>query len=230
MRSTLENKTVRPGLLSYSFYRSDRQSVRRRSAKAAPKPHRHGHAIVGLLLVMVAGFGLFVGYRTYQARQQKAVPPPAAAQAAAVAAGPQECAGNGEARLIVVSISKRHLWACDKRAVRYNAPVVTGMEFIPADKTPRGTYHIYAKQTDTVLTGTDSTGTWRDPVYYWMPFLNNEHGTFGFHDATWRPASDFGNTDPNTPKASHGCVNLPLGAAKWLYNWAPAGTTVTVKD
>jgi lipoprotein-anchoring transpeptidase ErfK/SrfK len=25
---------------------------------------------------------------------------------------------------------------------------------------------------------------------------------------------------------SHGCVNLPTDAAKWVYNWAPMGTTV----
>jgi lipoprotein-anchoring transpeptidase ErfK/SrfK len=232
MRSTLENKTVRPGLLTYSFYRSDQQPFSRRpAAQPAKSSHRHGHAVVGLVLLMVAGFGLFAGYRTYQAhQQQKPTSPAAVAQAAAVAAGPQECAGNSEDRLIVVIIQKRHLWACQKQAVRYNAPVVTGMEFIPSDKTPRGTYHIYAKQTGTVLTGTDSTGSWRDPVYYWMPFLDNQNGTFGFHDATWRPASDFGNIDPNTPKASHGCVNLSLATAKWLYNWAPVGTTVTVKD
>jgi lipoprotein-anchoring transpeptidase ErfK/SrfK len=104
------------------------------------------------------------------------------------------------------------------------------MEFLPADLTPRGTYHIYAKQTDTTLTGSDSTGSWNDPVKYWMPFLDNEHGTYGFHDATWRDNNEFGNVDPNSKDASHGCIELPLGASQWLYEWSPVGTTVTVKN
>jgi lipoprotein-anchoring transpeptidase ErfK/SrfK len=63
-----------------------------------------------------------------------------------------------------------------------------------------------------------------------MPFLQNKHGTYGFHDATWRNNSDFGNIDPNSKDASHGCVELPLNASHWLYEWAPVGTTVTIKN
>jgi len=29
---------------------------------------------------------------------------------------------------------------------------------------------------------------------------------------------------------SHGCVNLPVGVAEFLYKWAPMGTEVTVQD
>jgi lipoprotein-anchoring transpeptidase ErfK/SrfK len=27
---------------------------------------------------------------------------------------------------------------------------------------------------------------------------------------------------------SHGCINLPLNSAAWLYGWAPPGTPVQV--
>jgi len=27
---------------------------------------------------------------------------------------------------------------------------------------------------------------------------------------------------------SHGCVNLPMDVAAWMYDWAPVGTPVTV--
>ena len=27
---------------------------------------------------------------------------------------------------------------------------------------------------------------------------------------------------------SHGCVNLPMDVAAWMYEWAPIGTLVTV--
>ena len=102
------------------------------------------------------------------------------------------------------------------------------MEMYAADMTPTGTYYISSKVTDTVLKGSDATGSWDDPVSYWMPFLHDGYGTYGFHDATWRADSDFGNIDPNSTNASHGCVELPLSTAAWLYNWAAIGTAVAI--
>jgi hypothetical protein len=144
------------------------------------------------------------------------------------------CSNNTLSANIIVSISQQHLWACTNATVSYDSAVVTGMEQYPADLTPTGTYHIYGKQTDTTLAGHDSTGSWSDPVSYWMPFLDNQYGQYGFHDATWRSASDFGNININSPftaaeHGSHGCVELPLATAKWLYGWASIGTTVTVE-
>ncbi len=40
------------------------------------------------------------------------------------------------------------------------------------------------------------------------------------HGAYWH--NNFGH------KMSHGCVNLPLYFATWLYGWAPLGTEVWV--
>jgi lipoprotein-anchoring transpeptidase ErfK/SrfK len=139
------------------------------------------------------------------------------------------CTSNSLSQNIIVSISKRHLWACAGTTVADDAPVVTGMEKLAADLTPTGTYHIYSKQTNLSLKGSDSTGSWDDPVSYWMPFLSNQYGIYGFHDATWRANSDFGNIDPYSSNASHGCVELPLATAKWLYNWSQIGTTVTIQ-
>jgi hypothetical protein len=42
------------------------------------------------------------------------------------------------------------------------------------------------------------------------------------HGAYWH--NNFGNP------MSHGCINLPLGFAAWLYGWAPLGTEVWVHD
>jgi lipoprotein-anchoring transpeptidase ErfK/SrfK len=114
--------------------------------------------------------------------------------------------------------------------VAYDSAVITGMENLPADLTPVGIYHIYAKYTDRHLIGSDSTGSWDDFVYYWMPWLHNQYGNYGFHDATWRAPGDFGTIDPYSSQASHGCVELPLATAKWVYDWAVIGTTVTIES
>ena len=138
------------------------------------------------------------------------------------------CSSNILANEIIVSISSRHLWACSKSTLVYNTPVVTGDESYVADATPIGSYKIYDKLTNQTLTGSDQMGSWSDPVKYWMPFLSNQYGIFGLHDASWRTQDQFGNIAPNSLNASHGCVELPNNAAAWLYNWAPVGTTVRI--
>lgn len=139
-----------------------------------------------------------------------------------------QCFRNTRARAVLVSVSRRRLWACAGHQKRYEVSVITGMEKIPADLTPRGVYRIYAKQTNLYLGGTDGISHWRDWVHFWMPFLTNRYGIYGLHDATWRRREDFGAISPYSNQASHGCVELPLRAARWLYNWTRIGTTVTV--
>lgn len=154
--------------------------------------------------------------------------PPAAKQTTATA--PSACAHNTLPTYVVVSISQRHLWACEGNKQVYDSAVVTGMENLPADLTPVGTYHVYAKETNLYLDGHDATGSWHDYVNYWMPWLRNQYGIYGFHDATWRAPSDFGNISPDSSDASHGCVELPLATAKWLYGWSVIGTTVQIES
>lgn len=141
---------------------------------------------------------------------------------------PTACSGDTLSQEVIVSVGQRHLWACDGTTVSYDSAVVTGMENLAADLTPVGTYHIYGKQTNLYLAGSDSTGSWNDHVYYWMPWLSDQYGVYGFHDATWRQPTDFGNISPYSSNASHGCVELPLATAKWLYGWASIGTTVQI--
>ena len=140
------------------------------------------------------------------------------------------CSSNSLDQLVIVSISQRELWACSNKTLAYSSPVITGMEFLPADLTPTGTYHVYSKQRDVHLIGQDSTGSWNDFVNYWMPFLDNQYGVYGFHDATWRPNNAFGNVSQYSSNASHGCVECPLATAAWLYSWSTIGTTVSIES
>jgi len=140
------------------------------------------------------------------------------------------CTTNTVKQIIIASISARHLWVCDGSQVLYQTAVITGDMNVVADVTPVGTYSIYAKETDVHLIGSDSRGSWDDFVYYWMPFLDDQYGVFGLHDATWRAPTDFGSISPYSDNASHGCIELPLAAAKWIYDWSSIGTTVTIES
>jgi hypothetical protein len=243
MKSSLEHKTVRPGSLAeYSFYYSKRRTAPVPPAVSPRKQRRLPFKVLAILLVLVVGgisFGLTqrsdsAGTLASGSSQQppaSKVPVVSAPKTSPPAqAAVNHCAGNTVGQLVKISINQRHLWACAADKQLYDAPVITGMEKYAATETPLGTYKVYAKQINVTLTGSDETGSWKDPVYYWMPFMDNQYGTYGFHDATWRTDNEFGNIDANTSAdASHGCIELPLAASKWLYNWAQVGTSVTVE-
>jgi hypothetical protein len=202
----------------------------RQPAPQKRKKHRLRHLLIALILF--GGIGFF-GWHAWKNNKPvhaatRVITSQSTASTKQVQAATTPCAGNTVSKLIIVSISKRHLWACSTSTQQYDSAVVTGMENIPADLTPTGTYQIYGKQTNLYLDGSDSTGSWHDYVSYWMPFLHNQYGTYGFHDATWRANTDFGNIDPYSSQGSHGCVELPLATAKWIYNWAENGATVTI--
>jgi lipoprotein-anchoring transpeptidase ErfK/SrfK len=239
--TSLQRKTVRPGSLNgYSYYYSRRQTGP--ATKTAPSFKFKLPAklvVTAAVLLAIVGLPLLRGNSdaptnstTQKPSTQSQLTATQSSNNAALPAATtvNNCAGNSLDKLIKVSVSQRHLWACEGDKVVQDTPVITGILAHPETLTPLGTYHIYGKQQNTTLKGSDSTGSWSDPVYYWMPFLDNQHGTYGFHDATWRQDSEFGSVDPNSDQASHGCVELPLGASQKLYEWAPVRTTVTVES
>jgi len=195
------------------------------------KSSRSFRRLVILVIVLVAAASILT-FRTIHEPDSISTKASKSSSPAATkpVAKPSVCVGNTIAQNLIVSIGQRHMWACGGATQLYDNAVITGMENLPADLTPVGTYHIYAKTTNIVLRGSDSTGSWNDPVSYWLPFLDNQYGTYGFHDATWRKDSDFGAVSQYSSSASHGCVEMPLAAAKWLYNWATVGATVTIQS
>ncbi len=219
-------------------YRSDRSPAPRSAGRqTSSAPQRRRHHLWPLYLLILVAAGWLVLFSPFSSHTVKETTPPLSQSGqAATNTAPKPvptstvCNGNTLANLILVSISQRHLWACSYAVLSYNSAVVTGMENYPADLSPPGTYHIYAKETNLYLKGSDSTGSWNDFVHYWMPFLQNQYGVYGVHDATWRPANAFGNISPYSNNASHGCIETPLGTAQWLFNWAPIGTTVTIES
>lgn len=54
-----------------------------------------------------------------------------------------------------------------------------------------------------------------------VPYVMYFSGGYALHGAYWH--NDFG-----TP-VSHGCVNMRVSSARWLYNWADVGTPVVIR-
>ncbi len=115
-----------------------------------------------------------------------------------------------------VNLSTQKMIFVKNGVIVLESDVVTGR---PGMNTPTGTFKIMHKQSPSVLVGAD----YRAPVSYWMPFTSAGHG---FHDATWQSA--FGGNRWKNGFGSHGCVNMPLWAAKILYNNISAGDTVRI--
>ncbi len=186
--------------------------------------------VVLVVLVIASGFDLYhlnraasdvtVSTSKQAVAQTNLTPPPP----------PSPCVNNNLDKLIVVGINQQHLWACSFNLTSYSTPVVTGYSGLAADITPVGSYQIFAKETNLNLTGSDGVSSWNDHVSYWMPFLFNNYGAYGFHDATWRTPSQFGNISPTSKNASHGCVEMPLAGAQWLFNWAQVGTQIKIEQ
>jgi lipoprotein-anchoring transpeptidase ErfK/SrfK len=242
MSSSLQHKTVRPGSLSgYSYYHSNRHPYTQAApaTKTARKKLRLPYVKLAILLIAVLLVG-FVGYNAQATSDSNNASintnqtgsSDTAAPAVAPVAKINRCEGNTLDKLIKVDISEQHLWGCEQGKIVHDAPVITGNENLDSTHTPRGEYKVYGKAANTTLTGSDEMGSWRMPVYFWMPFLDNQHGTYGFHDATWRPTSEFGKINPKTQgdKASHGCVELTKEDGTWLYGWAGVGTVLRVED
>ena len=51
-----------------------------------------------------------------------------------------------------------------------------------------------------------------------VPWVSYWHDSYALHGAPSRSSFGF--------SGSHGCLNMPVGEAKWIYDWATIGTTV----
>ena len=117
---------------------------------------------------------------------------------------------------VEADLTHQHLYLYEDGAVIFETDFVSGsMSSTPDCVTPEGIYGMTYKTTNAVLRGAD----YATPVSYWMPFFGN----YGMHDATWR--SEFGG-QIYIGNGSHGCINLPLGAAALIYEHVSTGFPV----
>jgi lipoprotein-anchoring transpeptidase ErfK/SrfK len=125
-------------------------------------------------------------------------------------------APSASGKYIVVNLSKQWLYAFEDGAQVFDAPVSTGRDGM---NTPSGTFAIYAKLPIQTMRGVLDGVPWVVPDIPNVMYIN---GGVALHGTYWH--NQFGTG----ARLSHGCVNLPLRAAAWLYKWAPVGTPVRV--
>lgn len=143
-----------------------------------------------------------------------AAPRPATGAPAAPAAAAPRPRGT---KSIVVSISDQWLYAYEGDTIVFDAPVATGRD---GNNTPTGSYAIYAKLPVQTMDGTINGEYYRVPNVPSVMYIN---GGVALHGTYWH------NLFGSGVRPSHGCINLPVRAAAWLYGWAPVGTTVRVR-
>ncbi|HEY5984491.1 MAG TPA: L,D-transpeptidase [Anaerolineales bacterium] len=125
--------------------------------------------------------------------------------------------GAGESsRWIDVNLAEQTLAVYDQNRLVFATMIATGME--PFWTKP-GTYQIYSKiESETMRNNDPSDFYYLDNVPWTMYF----DGPRALHGAYWR--TRFGYPQ------SHGCVNLSVGDAHWLFKWAHEGDWVYVHD
>jgi lipoprotein-anchoring transpeptidase ErfK/SrfK len=119
-------------------------------------------------------------------------------------------------RWIDVDLAEQSLAVYDNYQLVYATVIATGLE--PFWTRP-GTFQIFKKlETETMRNSDLSDFYYLDNVPWTMYF----DGARALHGAYWR--TRFGYPQ------SHGCVNLSVGDAHWLFNWAAEGEWVYVHD
>lgn len=120
---------------------------------------------------------------------------------------------SNQDRWIEVDLSEQKLRAWEGDSLFLETAVSTGLPWWP---TPTGEFEIWIKLRATRMTGGSGTYAYDLPNVPYTMFIQNDEVPgwkgYGIHGAYWH--NQFG-----TPR-SHGCVNLPVEAAKLLYYWA----------
>jgi lipoprotein-anchoring transpeptidase ErfK/SrfK len=120
------------------------------------------------------------------------------------------------ARRIEVNLSEQRAYLFENEAVVQSWYISSGKEGFSSST---GHFRISAKLTSQNMGNRDLT---KSPFYFTpdVPWVMYYNGDEALHGAYWH--DNFGNV------MSHGCINMPVDAASYVYQWAPMGTEVWV--
>ncbi len=121
---------------------------------------------------------------------------------------------NGE-RVIEINLSTQYLIAWQGGVAVAETYVSTGK---PGFDTPPGTYNVLSKLESQTMEGVLGGEYYNVPDVPWVMYFTGRghaiHGTY------WH--NNFGAV------MSHGCVNVPVDVAQFLYEWAPNGSRIEI--
>lgn len=128
-------------------------------------------------------------------------------------------AGVNNGRWIEVNLFEQTVAVYADNQLIYASLIATGL---PPFWTRPGLFKIYKKLESTPMSGSFELD--RSDFYYLqdVPFTMYYDDARALHGAYWRHRLGF--------PQSHGCVNLSVADAHWLYNWASEGDWVYVWD
>lgn len=122
-------------------------------------------------------------------------------------------------RWIEIDLAEQVVLVYENRQLVFAAMVATGMD--PFFTQP-GVFQIYEKKETEDMTGSFEADKSDFYSLEDVPYVLYYDQARAFHGAYWR--AWFGL------EQSHGCTNMTIGDAHWLYNWADVGDFVWVHD
>ncbi len=130
---------------------------------------------------------------------------------------PPQGVTNG--RWIEVNLKEQTLSVYDQNQLIFATLIATGQD---GAWTRPGLFHIYKKYQSTVMSAAFAVD--RSDFYYLddVPFTMYYDEARALHGAYWRAFMGY--------TQSHGCVNMAIADAHWLFDWAKEGDAVYVWD
>lgn len=129
--------------------------------------------------------------------------------------------GVDNGRWIEINLDQQSLSVYENSELVFATLIATGLDGL---WTRPGVFQVYEKHDSTPMSGDFSGGA---GGYYYLaevPWTLYYDQARAIHGAYWRQKQFFGY------QGSHGCVNLSLGDAHWVYQWADVGDWVYVHD
>ena len=132
---------------------------------------------------------------------------------------PPEGVENG--RWIDINLEEQTFSIYEDNQMVFATMIATGLDNL---WTRPGLFQIYEGHEATTMSGDFSGGTGGYYSLADVPWTLYYDQARAIHGAYWRPKQFFGF------QGSHGCVNLPVGDAHWVFEWAQVGDWVYVHD
>ena len=125
---------------------------------------------------------------------------------------------------VEVDLTAQHCWYYKNGQLEYECDIVSGQTTSRTRTTFPGVYKLWYKAENFRLSDENTDGdTWDVECDYWN---NISLSGIGMHDSQWR-GNEFGG-DIYKWEGSHGCINMSLEGAKYIYDNVEFGTPVVM--